>query len=268
VADAGKIGPAIGLDAVIKGLVPSDYPVETMLLAFPDFLANISQTVAQTSKATVQSYLIWNTITTYQSYVEGPEVEPITRFRNVLAGQDPETKTERWKTCLNYVDNTVGWILSRFFIEAAFSEDAKKFGDEIINDIKQQFVSKLNGLSWMDESVKKLAVNKVHNIEQKIGYPTTSPDIMNPEALRDWYSGLTITESFFNNSLSSNLYSVNKTWSDLGKPVDHGQWYMQADTVNAYYSPVGNEIVSTKNKLCFHFLKVGAEDSGPAHKLS
>lgn len=101
----------------------------------------------------------------------------------------------------------------------------------------------------MDESVKKLAANKVHNIDQKIGYPTKSPDIMNPDALRDYYKGLVITESFFNNSLSSNQFSTNQTWSALGKPVDRNEWGMQADIVNAYYNPAGNEIVSNSTSL-------------------
>lgn len=142
--------------------------------------------------------------------------------------------------------------MSRFYIEAAFSEAAKKYGDQIIMDIKQQFTTRLSDLDWMDDSVKKLAANKVHNIDQKIGYPTKSPDIMKPEALRDYYDGLTITESFFDNSLSSNKFSTNQTWSALGKPVDRGEWGMQADIVNAYYNPAGNEIVRSLQTAGFY----------------
>ncbi|KAI1187961.1 peptidase family M13 [Nemania serpens] len=243
VDEVGETGPALGLDKVVRGLAPAGYSPDTMLLAFPEFLGNVSQVVSSTPKSTIQAYLIWNLIATYASYVEAPEVDPIHRFNNVLLGRDPETKSERWKTCLSHVDGTLGWILSRFYIEAAFSEAAKELGDQIILDIKQQFTIRLNELDWMDESVKKLAANKVHNIDQKIGYPTKSPDIMNPDALQNYYTGLVITDSFFNNSLSSNKFSTNRTWSALGKPVDRGEWGMQADIVNAYYNPAGNEIV-------------------------
>jgi endothelin-converting enzyme len=243
VSELGKIAPALGLDYVIKKLVPQDYSVDTLLLAFPEFTANVSRLVAQTPKSTVQSYLIWNTVNTYASYVKGPEVEPVSQFSNTLAGRDPDTKPERWKTCLAFTDNTVGWILSRFFVEAAFSESAKKFGNQIVSDIKQQFMSKLKGLSWMDDSVKSLAINKVRNIDQKVGFPTTSPNITDPDALAKWYRSMVITNSYFNNSLSSTAFSVHESWNSLGKPVDHGKWEMQADIINAYYSPVGNEIV-------------------------
>ncbi|KAL7623935.1 hypothetical protein AAE478_005492 [Parahypoxylon ruwenzoriense] len=276
VDDAGKIGPALKLDSVVKSLVPENYTVDSMLLAFPEFLGNISEIISQTSKSTVQSYLAWQVINAYSSYVEGPEVQPIIRFSNALSGKDPNTKAERWKTCVGYVDSTLGWMLSRFYIEAAFSDDAKKYGDQIITDIKQQFISRLNGLTWMDDSVKKLAVNKVNNIDQKIGFPTTSPNITNPEALKAYYSGLAISDSFFNNTLSSNSREVSRTWSALGKPVDHGEWGMQADIVNAYYNPVGNEIVFPAGIMQFpvfelalpSYVSYGAFASVAGHELS
>ncbi|KAI1297361.1 peptidase family M13 [Xylaria venustula] len=276
IAEVGKIGPALGLDKVVRGLSPKDYTPNTMLLAFPEFLGNVSQIVSQTPKSTIQTYLIWNLIRSYSSYVEATEVEPITRFNNVLSGRDPETKSERWKTCLSYVDGTLGWILSRFYIEATFSEAAKNYGDQIILDIKQQFTTRLSDLDWMDNSVKKLAANKVHNIYQKIGYPTKSPDILNPDALRDYYKGLNITGSFFNNSVSSNQFSANRTWSALGKPVDRGEWGMQADIINAYYNPAGNEIVFPAGIMQFPVFSVdlpgyvsyGAFASVAGHELS
>lgn len=190
--------------------------------------------------------------------------------------QDPETKTERWKTCLRHVDGTIGWILSRFYIEAAFSEEAKNFGDEIITDIKHQFISKLKGLSWMDESVKELAVSKVKNIDQKIGYPTKSPNIMDPPALKDYYKDLSISDSYFKNSLNSAKWASDKSWSSLGKPVDHNEWGMQADIVNAYYNPVGNEIVFPAGIMQFpvfdvalpSYISYGAFASVAGHELS
>ncbi|KAI1438679.1 peptidase family M13 [Xylaria sp. CBS 124048] len=276
VADVGKIGPVLGLDKVIKALAPPDYKLDKMMLAFPEFLGNVSQIVSQTPKSTIQSFLIWNLINTYASYVEAPEVEPVNRFNNILSGREPDNKSERWKTCVTYIDRTIGWILSRFYVEAAFSEAAKKYGDQIIFDIKQQFIARLDDLDWMDESVKKLATNKVRKIDQKIGYPTTSPDIMNPDALQKYYQGLVITDSFFNNSLSSNQFSVGQTWSALEKPVDRGKWGMQADTVNAYYSPSGNEIVFPAGIMQFPvfsadlptYVSYGAFASVAGHELS
>lgn len=54
----------------------------------------------------------------------------------------------------------VGWILSKFFIESAFSEEAKVFGDRIVSDIKAQFVKKLQKTDWMSEDVRQKGIEK------------------------------------------------------------------------------------------------------------
>lgn len=41
-----------------------------------------------------------------------------------------------------------------------------------MSDIKEMFIEKLKATKWMDESVIELAIEKVHKIVQKIGYPT------------------------------------------------------------------------------------------------
>lgn len=66
----------------------------------------------------------------------------------------------------------MGFILSRFFVEKAFSAKAKDLGDQIVSDIKENFIEKLKVTSWMDKNVVDLAIEKVHKIIQKIGYPT------------------------------------------------------------------------------------------------
>lgn len=50
--------------------------------------------------------------------------------------------------------------MSRFFVEKAFSEDAKDFGDEIVSAIKEQFIKKLNAAAWMSKEVRELGFEK------------------------------------------------------------------------------------------------------------
>lgn len=134
--------------------------------------------------------------------------------------------------------------MSRFFVERAFSKEAKDLGDQIILDIKDAFTIKLNESEWMTESVRELAIEKVHLIRQKIGYPTRSPDITNAGELQEFYSNISISAStYFANKLSVVTHDVRETWSQVGKPVDKDAWEMSAQTVNAYYAPPMNEIV-------------------------
>lgn len=66
---------------------------------------------------------------------------------------------------------TVAGILSRFFVEKAFSAASKDLGNKIISDVKSVYIERLARLDWMDDSVKVLAAKKVNNIVQKVGYP-------------------------------------------------------------------------------------------------
>jgi endothelin-converting enzyme len=176
-----------------------------------------------------------------------------------------------------HVDNGLGWILSRFFVEKAFSEKAKIFGDTIITDIKTEFTKKLKAAKWMDNDTTKKAVEKVHNIVQKIGYPTKSPDIMDPAKLEHYYETVNVSsEAFFSNALAMRRFAQQDEWSALGKPVDRDQWGMTVPTVNAYYNPPGNEIVFPAGIMQFPvfdvnvpaYMSYGAFGSVAGHELS
>lgn len=90
----------------------------------------------------------------------------------IVCLKEPDATSERYKICISHVDNGLGWILSRFYVEAAFSAKAKALGDQIVSDIRQQFIARVKTLEWMDDETKKVAIDKATSIIQKIGYPT------------------------------------------------------------------------------------------------
>lgn len=167
--DAAAIAPEIGLKSVISSLAPAKSKVDRVIVMAPHYLKELSVILAATDKDVLQGYFVWKTVQALKAYVDADELKPYKRFRNVLAGKDPDSAPERWRDCVAHVDDGLGWILSRFFVEKAFSADAKQFGDTIITDIKTEFAKKLRGADWMDDDTTGKAVEKVHNIIQKIG---------------------------------------------------------------------------------------------------
>ncbi|THX55560.1 endothelin-converting enzyme [Aureobasidium pullulans] len=227
------------LDTFASGYTPSK-----IIVGSPDYLKALEKILKSSSRKTIKTYLVWKVVQSWAGAVEDPAVQPLLRFRNKLRGQAPDVKQERWRTCVSSVGNDLEWIMSRFFVERAFSKEAKELGDQIILDIKDEFSIKLNESEWMTESVRQLAIEKVHLIRQKIGYPTQSPDITNAGELQEYYSNVSISATtFFENKLSVVRQDVRESWAQVGKPVDKDEWGMSAQTVNAYYNPPGNEIV-------------------------
>jgi endothelin-converting enzyme len=129
----------------------------------------------------------------------------------------------------------------------------------------------------MEEGATEKAIEKVHNIVQKIGYPTQSPDIMDPGSLADFYETVNVTvDTFFENALSMRTFEIEYEWQSLGKPTDRNKWGMTVPTVNAYYNPPGNEIVFPAGIMQFPvfgvnapaYLSYGAFGSVAGHELS
>ncbi len=99
---------------------------------------------------------------------------------------------------------------------------------------------------------------------------------MSPDSLGEYYQDYNVTASYFTNIANALTRGVNRTWSNLGKPVDKGRWGMTVPTVNAYYSPSNNEIVFPAGIMQFPFfngdlpnyVNYGALRSVSGHELT
>lgn len=273
-----RLLPQLSVQHLISTLAPLDFKPEKLIVGSPSYLKALSEILQETSAEALQAYFVWKTVQAYAYKVEDDALKPLKRFNNELLGKDSDASEERWRTCIKVADNGLGWILSKFFVEKAFSEEAKQFGDQIVSDIKAQFIKKLRGAEWMSKDVRDLGIEKVHNIIQKIGYPTKSPDIRDSAALKEYYAAVNITSTaFFGNALSIAKFTIEREWSALGKPTNRDEWGMTADTVNAYYNPAGNEIVFPAGIMqspVFYdpgipqYLSYGAFGSVSGHELS
>ena len=163
-AETRALLPQLSIQYLIGKLAPDGYKPDKLIVGSPSYLETLSSVLHETSAETLQAYFVWKTVQSYASRVEDEAMAPLTRFNNELQGKDPDAREERWRTCIKSVDNGLGWILSKFFIEKAFSRESKEFGDRIVSDIKAQFVHRLNSVDWMSKDVSKLGVEKVHNV--------------------------------------------------------------------------------------------------------
>ena len=99
---------------------------------------------------------------------------------------------------------------------------------------RERYVPRYLDVCSVKEVVPELTIcHPVHNIIQKIGYPTKSPDIRDSFALEKYYASVNINSTaFFANELSIREFIVKREWSALGKPTNRDEWGMTADTVN------------------------------------
>jgi endothelin-converting enzyme len=242
IAEADAMLPEISFSRLIKAFAPSNYTIGDVIVYSPDYFQKISPILKNTTSETIDSYLEWVLIQTWATRLSDNVSAPYRRLQNELQGKDPEALAERWRTCFAEVDTNLPWIESAFFVREAFSPEAKTYGERIITDIEDVFEAKLKTYEWMSDEVKELAIQKVQNMVEKIGYPDISPNIQDPKALADLYASLNVTDSYFENGLAYNNFTIKGAWSDLSHPTDKNKWFMTAPTVNAYFNPPSNEI--------------------------
>lgn len=152
--------PQLSIPFIISSLAPSDYKADRIIVGSPSYLKSVSTILRSTTKETLQAYLVWKTVQAWASKVEHEALRPLTRFNNELRGKDPDATEERWRTCVREADDSLGWILSRFFVERAFSDEAQDFGNQIVADIREQYIKTLNAADWMSKDVRELGIEK------------------------------------------------------------------------------------------------------------
>ncbi|EPS29887.1 hypothetical protein PDE_04837 [Penicillium oxalicum 114-2] len=236
--------PEISFKSIINKFAPRDYKGDRLIVGSPSYMKELSTILHDTSRETVSFFLQWKLIQAYSDSIEDKKITPLRRFNNKLAGKDPQSTEERWRKCLRQLDQGLGWSLSRFYVLDSFSEASKKLGDQIISDIKERFAFTLNETPWMSPDVRKLGIQKVENIVQKIGYSSKSPNVLDAGDVQKYYDTLEVSsQKFFENELAVAQFDLEREWSKLGQPTNRDEWEMTAPTVNAYYNPPGNEIV-------------------------
>src|SRR5438094_8138167 len=91
----------------------------------------------------------------------------------------------------------------------------------------------VTSLPWMSPTTKQHALEKLHAIANKIGYP---------DRWRD-YSTLKIDRNDeLGNVLRGREFEFHRQLSNIGKPVDRGDWHMSPPMVNSDYDPQMNDI--------------------------
>ena len=158
--DIESLLPQLSMKTLITTLAPSGYTAEKVIVGSPSYLTELSSTLQKTRIEVLQAYFVWKTVQRYADKVEDDALKPLLRFTNELQGKEPDASEERWRTCIKFADRGLGWILSKFFVEKAFSSEAKQFGDHIVSDIKTQFIQKLDNANWMSKDVRELGVGK------------------------------------------------------------------------------------------------------------
>ena len=198
----------------------------------PEFFQALEKLLQSSSLDDIKTYLRWHLAHASAQHLSTPFVnESFGFFSKTLRGV-PELKP-RWKRCVALVDGQLGEALGQEFVGRAFSAELKKKTLHMTKQIEQAMEADLKQLTWMSDATKKKAIEKLHSVVNKIGYP---------DKWRD-YSALAVKRNdYIGNVQRGNIFESRRDLAKIGKPLDRGEWAMTPPTVNAYYNAQMNDI--------------------------
>jgi putative endopeptidase len=204
----------------------------TLNVVAPDFFKAMDGVLGTASMSDLQDYLVWHYAHTEAHLLSTAFVtENFDFFRKTLTGA--KEQQPRWKRCVAYADGDLGEALGRLFVERTFPPDAKTRTLKMVNAIEAALGQDIEKLDWMTPETKIKAMEKLHAITNKIGYPDHFRDYSNVKIVRGDLPG---------NSERATQFEFKRQLDKIGKPLDRLEWQMTPPTVNAYYDPQMNNI--------------------------
>jgi putative endopeptidase len=217
----------------------------------PEFFAGLERSLAGRPLADWRLYLRWHILHSTAPYLHAAvEQEDFEFFHRTLQGQrEPEPE---WKRAAIAVDEGLGEALGELYVERHFPAEARARMAELVTDVREVFRARLARLDWMTHETRAKALAKFDRFTTKIGHP---------DRFRDYSSVLVRRDEYAGNQQRAAAFEVRRQMDRIGGPVDRTEWGMTPPTVNAYFSPVQNEIVFPAGILQPPFFDVTMDDA-------
>jgi putative endopeptidase len=160
------------------------------------------------------------------------DAENFAFYSRTLNGQPAPRPRDR--RAISAVNNVLGLAVGKLYVAEHFPEAHKQKMRDLVENLRETFSERIKELPWMSDVTKEAAQKKLDTFLPKVGYPDKWKD----------YSKLDVKAGdAFGNLDRARVWSWNDDVAHLGKPTDRSEWFMNPQTVNAYYNSTWNEIV-------------------------
>ena len=231
-ADAVAAYPSLPLRRLIDGLgVPAR--VTDVIVGQPKFLEGLGRLLQERPLDEWKTYVRWHLLSASAPYLKETLDEERFRFQGTVLNGTPQQEP-RWQRAARRVDGLIGDALGQLYVARHFPPESKARMLEMIGNIQAVMRDRLTSLDWMSEETRRKALAKFDRFEAMIGYTEKWRDYSGVEIRRDDYHGNVVRAA-----RAESRRRIDRT----GTKVDKREWGMTPSTVNAYYSPVTNQIV-------------------------
>jgi putative endopeptidase len=204
------------------------YPgIEEINVNQPAFVKGLSDMMQTENVEDWKIFLRWKLISAVAPCLSSEfENESFDFYGRKLNGQ--EQLEPRWKRVLGTEDAFLGEPIGQLYVQKYFGPESKVKMEKMVSNLKKAFRIRLMNLTWMENSTKVKALEKLDAMQVKVGYPDKWQN----------YTDLAIrNDSYVENVLRAGNFMFDQGYYGLdkvGKPVDRDTWSMPPQEVNAH----------------------------------
>jgi len=217
----------------------------------PRAVAGLSRLVASEPLDTWKEYLAFRALDEAAPYLPKAFADAHFAFHGTTMSGTPQ-QSERWKRAVDETNNALGEAVGKLYVARHFDAATKARADEMARNIIAAFARRIDALQWMSPETKAHAKAKVAGLKVGMGYPDKWRDYGALEVKRDDALG---------NAQRAALFEYRRNIAKLGQPVDHGEWAMLPQTINAMNVPLENRLVFPAAILQPPFFDPAADDA-------
>jgi putative endopeptidase len=207
-------------------------PFASLNVSVPDFFKALDAVLKNNTVADLKTYLRWHLAHSEAPFLSNAIVEENFHYYGQTLSGAKELKV-RWKRCVEATDGDLGFALGQKYVAQVFPPDAKAHVLAMVQEIEKMLGGDVQSLDWMSPATQQQAMVKLRGVTNKIGYP---------DKWRDYSSVKIVRGDAVGNDERATEFEVRRQLNKIGQVVDRSEWNMTPPTVNAYYSPLQNNI--------------------------
>ncbi len=232
--------------------IKSQY-IQELIVGQPAFMEAADKLFAAMSAAEYRDVMEWGIIDGSTGYLNDAVREANFDFYGKLMKGRKEDHP-LWRRATDQVEGVMGEALGRIYVKKYFPASSKERMKTLIENLRIALGERIAAQDWMDNETKVNALLKLNTFYVKIGYPDRWTDLsdLKIDAKKSYFENMQECARFWQ------AWQINHT---AGKPVDRDDWFMNPQTVNAYYNPTTNEICFPAGILQVPFFDPEADDA-------
>ena len=224
---------------------------ETVIVTELSSVAQANNLIGTLTDREIKDYYLWQYVRQAAGKLSDDFTNASFEFNKVMSGVSAQQP--RWKRALSATEGLMGEAIGQLYVEKYFPETSKQYMLELVENLRNALGKHIIELPWMSSETKLKAIQKLSAFTVKIGYPDKWEDYTTME--------IDPNLSYYENCHNASMWHQKKELAKWGKPVDKSEWGMTPQTVNAYYSPLANEIVFPAGILQAPFFDAEASDA-------